>query len=441
MSAQGPKALRIVNARLVDRDRDGMGSLLVYGGKIFSVTYGAAGKDLPDGIDEGDVEVIDASLSTVMPAFVDLHAHFRDPGQTRKEDLESASRAAVAGGYATVVLMANTDPVCSTADQARDVRARAGKLGLVDAYQAVSLTPGFSGSVANDFSSIDRREVPIVTEDGREVASAAVMLDAMRLAGERGLVVSCHCEDADLAARARAMRSEAFSHPDAKREWLKRAGETLALAEDLMTARNVSLAREAGCRVHIAHVSTARSIEIIRRAKRDIPVTCEVTPHHLALNDETLEIVNPPLRGESDREALLAACADGTIDAIATDHAPHTAEDKAAFAPGFSGIQTAFSVSYTALVRGGGISLSRLSELMSASPAAILGLERGLLRPGMDADLVIVDPEREVHVGSELEGPWYSKSRNSPFMGMRLHGAVLATFRLGNLVYSRDVTF
>ncbi len=459
--------LVIYNARLVDRDMDARGSLVVRDGRIASVHPGA------DGMPEGDGgrgcdgvpgggQCIDARGAILMPAFIDLHAHFRDPGYTFKEDLETGSRAAAAGGYATVVCMANTDPVVSSPEAAAAIRERASRIGLVDIYQAVSLTRDFDGRDTSHLSSIDPTIVPLVSEDGREVASPSVMFEAMSACARTGAVVSCHCEDPSLTDGARALRSEALSSgaagfagdgtqgrpgPNARAlECLVAAGEILARAEDSMTRRNLDLAREAGCRVHIAHVSTARSLSLVRQAKlasRDggragFRVSCEVTPHHLALTDALPAIVNPPLRPRSDRAALIDGILDGTVDAIATDHAPHTLADKEGGAPGFSGIQTSFSVCNTALVRPALIDLSRLSALMSANPAAILSLPRGLLRAGLDADLVLVDPDGEFVVGTGPGDGWESRGINTPFAGERLFGVVLATFRHGSLVYRRS---
>ncbi len=490
----------IVNARLVDRDLDTSGAVLVRNGIIDLVWLGMKGVPAEYAPNRGDGSpsgarpsrsplsptVLDAEGATLMPAFVDLHAHFRDPGLTAKEDLESASRAACAGGYGTVVLMANTNPACSELSQAAAVRERVSKIGLLDAFQATSLTRNFEGTDTSALDALDPAIVPLATEDGKEVASAAVMLEAMKKCSLRNVIVSCHCEDPELAAAARPHRLRALeaaaalsgaavgaasgdeggrvvpvassfadrglvgsadfaesgtSMREGIKESLSAAERLLRLAEDTMTARNVALAVDSGARVHFAHVSTSGSLDAVREAKRrlgnraDCRITCEVTPHHLALTSAVPAIVNPPLRPAADREALIEGILDGTVDAIATDHAPHTAADKASGAPGFSGIQTAFAVCNTVLVKTGRVSLSRLSALMSARPAEILGLCRGLLRPGYAADLVLVDPDKEWIVRPRDSSSWFSKSVNTPFTGSRLSGAVLSTFRQGRRVY------
>ena len=480
-TAGARKTFLIHNARLVDRDLDANGAVLVRDGKIERVFAGQLpsagyGPELDRLRADPGVETVDARGAVLMPSFVDLHAHFRDPGFTRKEDLSSGSRAACAGGYRTVVLMANTDPVVSTAEAALEVNARVREIGLIDAFQAVSLTRGFDGADVSALATLDPAQAPVATEDGREVSSAAVMLRAMASCAARGVVVSCHCEDPELAASAKPFRFAALEA--AKNEGLPpgrlaapgdapsgtiaraiaEANRLLVLAEDTMTERNLLLARAARCRVHIAHASTEGAVSAVRRAKdaalratghaggrdasaadgaaRDFAVTCEVTPHHLALTDETPEIVNPPLRSERDREALIAGILDGTVDAIATDHAPHTAEDKAAGAPGFSGIEIAFATVNTALAKTGRVGLNKISELLSANPASILGLERGLLRAGFEADLVLVDPDAIFTVDPD-SGEWHSRGKNTPLAGKLLSGVVLATFKRGSLVYAR----
>ena len=442
----------MINARLVDRDMDSSGAIFARDGTIGRVFTGA----LLSSDDEAElkrlradpsVETVDARGAVLMPAFVDLHAHFRDPGFTHKEDAVTGSRAACAGGYGTVVLMANTNPVISTSEAAFAVNARVKAAGLIDAFQAVSLTRNFDGQDTTELASLDAKQVPVATEDGREVASAAVMLRAMESCARSSAVVSCHCEDPELARSAKPFRDAALiaareGRESDERESLARAERLLRLAEDTMTARNLSLARAARACVHIAHVSTEGAIAAVREAKalaRDgsFTVTCEATPHHLSLTDAVPEIVNPPLRGEADREALVAGILDGTVDAIATDHAPHTAEDKAAGAPGFSGIQIAFATVNTALAKTGRVGLKKLSALMSANPASILGLKRGLLRSGYDADLVLVDPDASFTVDPE-SADWHSRGKNTPLAGKMLSGVVLATFKRGRTVFTRD---
>jgi dihydroorotase len=463
-AADSRKALLVYDARLVDRDLDAPGALLARDGKIERIFTAS------DATDAGAiaalradpaVESVDAKGMVLMPAFVDLHAHFRDPGFTQKEDVATASRAACAGGYGTVVLMANTNPVVSTQVEALEVVSRVRAEGLIDAFQAVSLTNKFDGKDTSALGALDAALVPVASEDGREVASAAVMLRAMEACARAGVIVSCHCEDPELALAAKPHRAAALdaarlrglppgrlSSPgkapaDEVAREIVAAGRLLALAEDAMTERNLLIARAAGCRVHVAHVSTRASLDAVRRAKADaqasggFAVTCEATPHHLALTDAVPEIVNPPLRPESDREALIAGILDGTVDAIATDHAPHTADDKAAGAPGFSGIEIAFATVNTALAKTGRVDLKKLSALMAANPASILGLTRGLLRPGFDADLVLVDPDATFTV-DPASGEWHSRGKNTPLTGTTLSGLVLATYKRGVRVYGRE---
>lgn len=464
------KALLVYNARLVDRDVDSPGALLARDGKIERVFIASGNSASGESAEASElaalradpaVESVDALGRVVMPAFVDLHAHFRDPGQTQKEDVGTASRAACAGGYGTVVLMANTNPVISTQGAALEVVSRVRAEGLIDAFQAVSLTRDFDGADVSALGSLDPALVPVASEDGREVASAAVMLRAMESCAHSGVIVSCHCEDPDLAreakphrvaaleaARSSGLPSGRLASPgkapsdEITRELLA-AGRLLALAEDTMTERNLRIARAAGCRVHVAHVSTRASLDAVRRAKADslssggFSVTCEATPHHLSLTDSVAEIVNPPLRGDADREALIAGLLDGTVDAIATDHAPHAAGDKASGAPGFSGIEIAAATAHTALVATGMIGLGKLSALMAANPAAILGLPRGLLRSGFDADFIIFDPSARFTV-DPASGEWHSRGKNTPLAGATLSGVVLATYKRGVKVYGRE---
>lgn len=442
------KQLLIYNANLVDKDHDiHGGAVLIAGTRIKTFPSSEAIQHV---LKDKNVQAVDAQGCTLMPSFIDMHAHFRDPGQTQKEDISSGMNAAVAGGFGTCVLMPNTAPVVSSAEMAKKNNCRAEQAGLCQILQSVSITKNFDGKTFSHLESLSAKTVPLITEDGHEVADSAVMLQAMKLAAKKKLIVSCHCEDPMLAAAARPLRTEALNLlqknngvPSAEQKraalaLLRQADDLLALAEDVATERNVRLAEEAGCHIHLCHVSTARCIDLVRRAqKRGVSVTCEITPHHLSLATNhaynRIHLVNPPLRSEADRMALIAALQDGTASAIATDHAPHTSADKAAGAPGFSGLETAFAACYTTLCLQNGMSLSRLSELFSANPAKLLKLKnRGLLANGFEADLVLVDTKKSwiVH-GSNFA----SKGTYTPFEGKKLHGKILATFYKGRLVF------
>ncbi|MBQ1175181.1 MAG: dihydroorotase [Treponema sp.] len=497
--------LFVYNARLLDESIDGPGAVLVIEGKIRGVFQGyftneSTVKSLADsilkedGCEDCSLVYYDARGLTVTPSFIDMHVHFRYPGQTQKEDLDSGLHAAIAGGFGTVVTMPNTNPVVSSAQMAFKIDVEASSFGLAKVIQTVSITKDFEGTDIDHLDELDSKLVPVVTEDGHDVASAAVMLEGMSKLGAKGIVVSCHCEDNELAKMARPYRQNALNlmekyHlpawgcsssdeddiPDEVFDeidnYLTRANDILALAEDTATARNISIAKLAGCHVHLAHVSTANAIESIRNAKNALAgeyadfaddeadaayeaaldghkfvptkknfdgfnVTCEVTPHHIALcgTDEPniRALVNPPLRSEDDRIAILDALRDGTVDVIATDHAPHTLDDKAKGAPGFTGIETAYGVCNTVLVQEGQIDSKRLSQLMSANPAKILKLNKGLLKPGFDADITIVDPEETWIVEPKL---FCSKGKATPFDGRTLTGRVKTVFIAGNKVF------
>ncbi len=425
----------IYNARLVDAGKDMHGALLVADDGTIAAVMETTGDGVPeldcaDGMDA--VELIDAKNGILMPSFIDMHVHFRYPGQSAKEDLISGSKAAVHGGYGAVVLMPNTSPVVSDADLALDIEKKVADTGLLRAFQTMSITKGFSG---NDISHLDAlnadmaKSIPVISEDGKDVASAEVMKAAMKKCAAAGVMVSCHCEEPSLVPEAKRLR-EARDFAGAER--------VLAKAEDECTLRNLQLASETGCNIHIAHCSTAKSLEYVREAKAAATgnhVTCEVTPHHFGLSYEMpgmdCQLVNPPLRSEADRKACIAAILDGTADVISTDHAPHTAEDKAGGACGFTGIETAFATSYTTLVAGGYITMSRLSELMAAKPAELLGLNYGILEAGREANLVLVD-EEEWTVDSAL---FASKGKFTPLQGKTLKGRILQTWFQGKTIY------
>ncbi|MDR0450858.1 MAG: dihydroorotase [Treponema sp.] len=393
-------------------------------------------------------------LPLLMPAFVDLHAHFRDtvplaetasPAESvfPAETLESASLAAAAGGFGTLVCMANTWPVVDTPEMAAAIKTRADALGLADIYPVLSLTRGMEGKELSGFTRLSGASPyrpRMLSEDGKDLASDSLFLSAMEEARRLGIPVSCHCDFGGDEAEAAKMAG-------------RDRGVWSRIEENNATRRAVDLGRRAGCHIHIAHVSTKEAVETIRRAKAELAaagreggLTCEAAPHHIALTeeaahrlgDESYGRVNPPLRTEEDRQALIRGILDGVIDAIATDHAPHTGEAKARGTPGFSGLETAFAAVHTCLVRSGILDLRRLSSLMSANPARLLGLGgagpsgRGRIAGGFRADLAVIDPEALWKAGPDA---FKTRGKNSPFAGTELWGKVIMTFLQGRLVY------
>ncbi|MDR2052388.1 MAG: dihydroorotase [Treponema sp.] len=446
------RRILLKNFRIVDESADVLGSVFIEDGRISAVIPRSAGFAGTGAAVCIDAEALlsrgaPAGRLVLMPAFTDLHAHFRDPcrdgGPLPAETLESASLAAAAGGYGTLVCMANTKPPLDALNALAVVKARAGALGLIDLYPAMSLTAGMEGRSLSGIASLspDAPFPRLLSEDGRDVADDGLFRRAFAEARRLGLAVSCHCD-------AGGPEAEAAKQAGAGRDVWSRIEENNAVR------RVLDLGRQTGCRIHIAHVSTREAADMIRKAKAALreqagqegpagfALTCEVTPHHLALTEETARAlgdetygrVNPPLRTEADRQALIAAVLDGTIDAIATDHAPHTEADKAKGAPGFTGLETSFAVCRTVLVREGRLNLSRLSALMSANPARILGLgeSRGRIAPGFRADILIVDPEAPWTVEP---GAFISRGKNSPFAGRELTGRILMTLHEGRVVY------
>lgn len=394
--------LLIKNVNVVDAFQNFHGDVYVENGIIKEV-----GQDLK----KDSVEIIDGNNLTLMPSFIDTHAHFREPGFTQKEDIESGSKAAVKGGYTGVCLMANTWPVCSNYEVLNHVRNRAKEVGLADIHQCVSITEDFKGSNIEHLNMFkDDKEVKAISDDGVGVMDSSIMMKAMEVARENNWVVMSHAED------------KTFSKID------------MRMAEDLMTIRDLYLAKATRAHLHMAHVSTMESINAIERAKEEgVNVTCEVTPHHLAL-DSTISNyrVNPPIREREDIETLIRAIRKGVVDCIGTDHAPHTEEDKKNGAPGMVGLETAFSICYTTLVRENNISLNKLSELMSKNSANILGMNKGLISVGKDGDMVLVDLNKKVTVDKEK---FASRGKNTPFHGREYYGEIKMTIKGGKVVY------
>ncbi len=484
------------NARLVDAHTDTFGILLVAEGKIAAVIAGDFSAESATKLAESffsaqdgytTINFVDCNGMILQPAFIDLHAHFRYPGQGQKEELTTALAAAAAGGFGTLVLMPNTIPAISSKELVEQVCNDAHALGIADVIQSITLTKDYSG---NDTSHLQQLsafvdgtppsavQVAMATEDGKDVESSSTMLEAMKICGQKNITVACHSEDMTLAAAARPFRKVATdifavhapqpqealgaipdttdsSNPEIKKalESLEQANRLLSLAEDIATDRNIRLAHQAGCHIHLSHVSTAGAMEAIRAAKaKGYRVSCEVTPHHLGLsvadNDPSLRhIVNPPLHSEEDRQAMIQALLDGTADCISTDHAPHTAQDKANGAPGFSGLETAYGVCNSVLVQGiqGAVSgkpltASQLSQLMAANPARLLKLHqgnepRGLLQPGFVADLTLCNPTAQWTVCGQN---FASKGKYTPLEGKSLTGKVLATYHRGREVFKSE---
>ena len=394
--------LLIKNANMIDAYESFFGDILIIDGIITEI-----GKD----INKEGIDIIDAKGLTLMPSFIDTHAHFRDPGLTYKEDMESGSRAAAKGGYTGVCLMGNTNPICSTKEVVEYVRNKAKEVGLIDVHQCVSITENFGGKSIGHLNAFDDdKELVAITDDGVGVMDSSIMMKAMEKAKENNWIVMSHAED------------KTFSKID------------MRIAEDLMTIRDLYLAKVTKARLHMAHVSTVESIEAIRRAKKEgANVTCEVTPHHIGLTTEESNYrVNPPIREKADVNSIIEGIKDGTVDCIGTDHAPHTEEDKAKGAPGMVGLETAFSICYTELVRKNGISVNKLSELMSRNPAKILGMNKGSITIGKDGDLVLVDLNKEVVIDKEK---FASKGKNTPFHGRKYFGEVIMTIKAGKLIY------
>jgi dihydroorotase len=370
-------------------------------GKIAAVGQGLAA------LAGEDETVLDAGGLTVLPAFVDLHCHWRTPGFEYKEDIETGSRAAAAGGYTFVNLMPNTKPVCSSAAQAAMVEQKAAEVGLCDVNQTVSITENFDGKTIDHLKTLPA-SVRFITEDGHGVQDNATMARAFAICTQRDITVMSHAEDMEISP------------------WDYR------LAEDIETVRNCWLSEYYQTRLHMCHVSTRGAIEAIQMAKlRGAPVTCEVTPHHIWFWDSDFR-VNPPIRAKEDVEALIAAMLRGEVEAIATDHAPHTEEDKRGGAPGMVGLETAFSVCYTKLCREYGMPLADLSRLMSRGPAEILGLNKGLIAEGYDGDVVLVELGEPYTVRRE---DFAGKSKNTPYDGLSLYGRVACTVKAGRVTY------
>lgn len=396
------KKFLIKNAKVVDESKEVIQDVLFDNGKILKVS---------ENIQDKNAKIIDATNLILMPSFVDLHAHFREPGNEYKETLETGSKSAVKGGYTYVNLMANTKPVCSDMKTVDYVLNKIKNIGLINAHQTVSLTRNFDGEDLSHLDDIDREKVTFISDDGKGVISNIVSYNSMLIAKNRSFTIMTHAEDMNLTPI------------------------DYRISENIITFRDLYLCQVTGARLHLSHVSTKEAIKAIRLAKNDkINCTCEVTPHHIMLYNDSFK-VNPPIREKEDTEEIIRAIIDGTVDTISTDHAPHSLEDKEKGAPGLPGLETSFAVCYTSLVKENHISMSKLSKIMTANAYRIIGdkyKNYGKIEEGYNADFVLVDTDKKWICKGE---DFASKGKITPFENKTLYGKVMMTFKDGKVVY------
>jgi len=425
--------LLIANGHLIDppaQENTGM-SILIEDGRVSAWLR-------PSDAKPEDCEVFNASGLLVAPGFIDMHVHLREPGQEHKETIASGCAAAVAGGWTSVCPMPNTQPINDNAAITRYIIEQAERAGLANVFPIGAITKSSDGSELSEMGEMKAAGAVAVSDDGRPVPNAGIMRRAMQYARDFDLPVIDHCEDKSLS-------SGGVMH-EGKISLLLGLKGMPALSEDIDAVRDIILAKDTGSHIHIAHVSTKGAVEAVRRAKAEgINVTCEATPHHFTLTDKAVEGYDtntkmaPPLRSPEHLEAVIEGLRDGTIDAIATDHAPHHADEKALEydrAPmGITGLETAVGLAFNELVHKGIIDLARLVQLCSTNPAKIFKLHnRGTLAPGSIADITIIDPDLK---WTYKNADSRSKSRNSPFDNWEFTGAAVATIVGGRIVYRR----
>ena len=418
--------LLIKNAHVVSPadGLDGMADILIRDGKIAQI-----GDALPQ-----NGEVIDAQGLTAIPGLVDMHVHLRDPGQTAKEDILTGCNAAAAGGVTSLLCMPNTNPTVDNAETVRYILDKA-KNASAKVYVAASITKGLKSAEPTDLEALRAAGAVGLSDDGRPVENTKLLRDAMKQAPALGMTVVAHCEDLFLADGGKINEGAISRQLGVK--------GIPAAAEDCGTAREIALAAAENVPVHICHVSTKTSVALIRDAKRrGVQVTAETAPHYFSLTERELlkrdadYRMNPPLRTAADVHAVIHGLADGTLDCIATDHAPHTAEEKADFEQspnGSIGMETSFAAANTYLVKAGILPFAELVRKMSLNPARILGIDAGTLSPGAPADIVLVDPDEKWTVDPDA---LHGKSKNTPFKGMTLTGRVKLTLLDGKPVYT-----
>ena len=400
--------------------------LLIENGKIVKIE---------DSIEVGANEVIDANGLYVFPGLIDMHVHLREPGFEHKEDIESGSKAAVKGGFTQICCMPNTDPVADNKVVVSYIKKRGEEVGLCKVRPIGAITKGLKGKFMADVGEMKKVGAVAISDDGKTVKNSRLMRLAMEYASGFDIKCLCHCEDAELVDGG--VVHEGFNSTVAGLKGIQRA------AEDIIIAREIALAESLDVPVHICHVSTYSGVRLIRDAKRaGVKVTAETCPHYFSLTDDvirdfnTFTKVNPPIREDVDRDAIIAGLKDGTLDCIVTDHAPHHADDKnveynlASF--GISGLETSFALAITNLYKTGVLSLNEIAERMSGAPAKILNLEGGKIVKGGVADLMIANLDEEWVVDGEK---FLSKGKNTPFNGAKLCGVVKYTLVNGEIKY------
>ncbi|KSV58860.1 dihydroorotase [Acetivibrio ethanolgignens] len=419
----------IKNGRLIDSStgRNANMDLLIEDGKVNKVA------PMIEGI-EADT-VINASGKFVMPGFIDMHVHLREPGFEHKETIKTGARAAARGGFTTICAMPNTKPVIDCQEMAELAIEKAKKEAIINVIQVGAITKGQEGKELADIDGMKRAGVIALSEDGKSVMDAALYREALKKAKKHNMTVLAHCEDKNLVGNG-------VLNAGKKAEELGMPGITNAV-EDVIVARDILLAKETGARLHLCHCSTKDSVDLVSWGKEQgLSLTAEVCPHHFTLTEDDIlgddanYKMNPPLRSRADVEALRKAMSDGVMDVIATDHAPHSAEEKACSikdAPfGIVGLETAYSLAVTELVDNGWISHYQLCEKLTKNPARILGIERGSLAVGSVADIVITDPTAEYVIDSSK---FVSMGHNTPFDGKKVRGKIWMTLVAGNIVY------
>ncbi|GBD37903.1 Dihydroorotase [bacterium HR37] len=425
----------IKGGRIIDpsQEMDTVGNVLIENGVIKGFPSDIRGLEKEPG-----VRVIDATGKVVSPGFVDLHVHLREPGFEHKETIRTGCEAAAAGGFTSVVCMPNTNPVNDNASVTEYILLKARTQGMVNVFPVGAITKGQRGEILAEIGEMWEAGCVAVSDDGRPVMNSRVMRHAMEYVKAFGIPVISHAEDINLSANG--VMNEGFYSTVLGLRGIPNA------SEEVMVARDITLAELTGAHLHIAHVSTRGSVRLIRDAKeRGIRVTAEATPHHFTLTDkavldyDTNAKVNPPLRSEEDVEAIKEGLRDGTIDVIATDHAPHSEDEKKVefdLAPfGISGLETALPLSLK-LVKDGVLTLPELIKKLTLNPARIIGIQKGTLRVGSAADVVVFDTDRVVKVDRYR---FRSKGKNTPFHGWELSGCVIYTIVGGKIVYSHNV--